>query len=69
MKLIRRETGLMELQCPHGVGHPSRKLTEATGRRFRDEDAVHGCDGCCASDYFEQCEESMAGAARRKGKR
>ena len=44
---VRRESGLIERKCPHGIGHPdpdSVAEMEATGRKGYD---VHGCDGCC----------------------
>jgi len=52
---IRRETGLVEYVCEHGVGHPAvgSALWQAETRR-EDEEAwmIHGCDGCCARDDF-----------------
>jgi len=30
--------GIVERQCPHGVGHPDPD---------QPGDGVHGCDGCC----------------------
>ena len=47
VKTIRRETGLVEHICKHGVGHPAigsvhwMKLNGVNGME------VHGCDGCC----------------------
>ena len=44
---VRRESGLIERKCPHGIGHPdpdSVAAMEATGRKGYD---VHSCDGCC----------------------
>lgn len=45
---IRRETGLIEHTCIHGVGHPAWGstdwMTQTTGQESWD---VHGCDGCC----------------------
>lgn len=39
---------LLEVICPHGVGHPmpeSVETLERTGKRGHW--GVHGCDGCC----------------------
>lgn len=42
---------LTERTCPHGVGHPDpdslRHAQRVGGRAFRQEQSVHGCDGCC----------------------
>jgi len=51
---LTRMSGLVELVCEHGVGHPSRRLTH----RWRDVDGIHGCDGCCADrEAFAQAED------------
>lgn len=45
--LLRRETGLLEDICEHGVGHPNRDWLakhDPEGKRML---GVHGCDGCC----------------------
>lgn len=44
----RGDKGVMERQCPHGVGHPDPD--DATYQRSvgRDFLTVHGCDGCCS---------------------
>lgn len=44
---IHRADGRVELVCPHGIGHVSKRLTE-TRRRWQDWMQVHSCDGCCA---------------------
>ncbi len=64
MKINPRETGLIELVCAHGVGHPSEKLTRAAGRRWSPVDSTHGCDGCCATQYFRKREGELTGEAR-----
>jgi hypothetical protein len=38
----RDDKGVMERQCPHGIGHPDPDDPK-TGTAF----AIHGCDGCC----------------------
>lgn len=37
----RNDRGIFERICPHGIGHPDPDSTRP------DDDAVHGCDGCC----------------------
>ena len=44
---VRREFGLIERKCPHGIGHPdpdSVAAMEAKGWKGYD---VRSCDGCC----------------------
>lgn len=50
-----RLSGIVELVCPHGVGHPSRKLTTLK-RPWREGEGIHGCDGCCGGPEFAQAE-------------
>lgn len=51
--LIRRETGLMEFKCIHGVGHPALSSIEYMNRvTGGDTWGIHGCDGCCSRDDF-----------------
>ena len=55
--IIKRENGLIEIACPHGIGHPSLKLT----KKLSDEKfyyGTHGCDGCCWSAGFALAEMS-----------
>lgn len=45
---IRRETGLIEHLCEHGVGHPSYGSMDWMEKVTGDDSwGVHGCDGCC----------------------
>ena len=63
LRTIRRESGLVEFVCEHGVGHPvwgsadflaSYDSPSAELRsRKRDSWMTHGCDGCCG-DHFEE---------------
>lgn len=50
---IRRETGLVEHVCAHGVGHPNAGsilwMQEETGH---ESWGIHGCDGCCTREDF-----------------
>lgn len=55
VKTIRRETGLIEGICSHGIGHPLYASADWMARATqpsevvdtRDTWMVHGCDGCC----------------------
>ena len=52
--LQRRETGLLEARCAHGIGHPIPESCEWLDA-FGSEGAVgswgvHGCDGCCRKE-------------------
>ena len=57
---LRRETGLLEHICPHGVGHPNPGsilwMAEETGS---DTWGIHGCDGCCSHESFPTFEDSL----------
>ena len=41
---IRREHGVIEDLCQHGVGHPNRDWLVGRDPVWRE----HGCDSCCA---------------------
>ncbi len=46
----RRETGLMEAVCEHGVGHPCKQSAKYMDRKYGHKSgtwSTHGCDGCC----------------------
>lgn len=45
--LWRRDRGIMERTCPHGVGHPDPDDLAFHVRNGRQHEGVHGCDGCC----------------------
>lgn len=53
----RRETGLIENVCEHGVGHPSYGSAHFQSL-WRDEDIdpwlIHGCDGCCQTPEWKE---------------
>lgn len=59
-----RETGLVEIICPHGIGHPSKLLMLDKGREWKDWMAVHGCDGCCGLAAFALAELHHASGAQ-----
>jgi hypothetical protein len=57
VKTIRRETGLIEAICEHGVGHPLyasvdwMDLVGSVGAR--GSWGMHGCCGCCMDDEWQ----------------
>ena len=54
-RILRRETGLMEFVCKHGVGHPAKDSARVIAKRYGHEDWVwqsHGCCGCCGVEDF-----------------
>lgn len=62
VRTIRRETGLIEHICEHGVGHPAYGsadwLARTSGSQHlkasRDSWLVHGCDGCCRDHEWQR---------------
>lgn len=63
--LVHRLGGVIELTCPHGVGHPSLALMEAQGRVPRPGDGIHGCDGCCGTEAWRASEADAVAAAKQ----
>lgn len=63
-KTIRRETGLIEHICEHGVGHPAHGSVHWMKLNGSDGFGSHGCDGCChdakwqLADAREGCEKA-----------
>jgi hypothetical protein len=63
VKTIRRETGLIEHVCEHGIGHPAWASTDWMAHRFMEEGVshedcaaswgIHGCDGCCSDPVWQ----------------
>lgn len=53
---LRRETGLIEHICEHGVGHPNAgsmaRLDDIYGPGSAGTWGIHGCDGCCQNEDF-----------------
>lgn len=53
---IRRENGLIEAVCKHGVGHPVYGSVDWMVK-YNGHDAdtlfTHGCDGCCADERWQ----------------
>jgi hypothetical protein len=47
--MILRESGLVERECPHHIGHPDPdSLAYFIGLDPQNEGlGVHGCDSCC----------------------
>lgn len=57
-RTIRRETGLIEHICEHGIGHPAVGSADWKAIMTKDnrEDnpwMVHGCDGCCSTPEWQ----------------
>lgn len=46
-KILRRETGLIEFLCKHGIGHPAPASVTFMNRMSGGGYEVHGCDRCC----------------------
>lgn len=52
VRTIRRETGLVERKCSHGVGHPAEASADWQDQIRGHAPGTwmsHGCDGCCGS--------------------
>lgn len=43
----RRESGLIELHCEHGVGHPAPASVHWMHLHDEESMDIHGCCGCC----------------------
>lgn len=56
-KTIRREIGLIENICEHGVGHPAFGsadfLYHCTEMFEENPFGIHGCDGCCSNKDWQ----------------
>lgn len=51
---VRRETGLVEHVCEHGVGHPAVASADYMAKKTNDLSwDVHGCDGCCGDPEWK----------------
>jgi hypothetical protein len=53
---IVRDSGLIEWECEHGVGHPDdesiREMDNIHGSGSEGSWGIHGCDGCCSRPDF-----------------
>lgn len=45
----RFDKGIIEHECPHGIGHPCYAGAAYVSSRGGIPDTIHGCDGCCVS--------------------
>lgn len=74
VRIIRRETGLLEGVCEHGVGHPLyasidwMMITDGAYnplKRNPQDSAwgIHGCDGCCSDTEWQI--ETLKDSVRR----
>lgn len=43
----RADTGVLERQCEHGIGHPDPDQEKYFMERGEGWKMEHGCDGCC----------------------
>jgi len=50
---IRRETGLIENVCGHGVGHPAAASVHWMELNGHKSMGVHGCCGCCQTPEWQ----------------
>jgi hypothetical protein len=50
-QLWRMDRGIMERQCPHGIGHPD---PDDYFCNTYARERVHGCDGCCFPPKTEE---------------
>ena len=53
VKTIRRESGLVELVCKCGVGHPAYGSVHWLKLHGKDGYEVHGCCGCCRTPEWQ----------------
>jgi len=50
---IRRESGLVELVCKCGIGHPAYGSVHWLGLHGKEAMDVHGCCGCCKTPEWQ----------------
>ena len=65
-QFFRFDTGIMERNCSHGVGHPDPDeylLWKPGGWAV----ALHGCDGCCEGTNYPKVEENEDNGWKFKG--
>jgi hypothetical protein len=48
-QIWRGDRGIMERQCPHGIGHPD---PDDLAIQTHTDSGVHGCDGCCVATRY-----------------
>jgi len=53
IETIRRENGLVEHICEHGIGHPAHGSVHWHKIQGIDGMDIHGCDGCCNSTEWQ----------------
>lgn len=53
----REDRKMMERICEHGIGHPDPDDTAFRKTAYKDDDTVHGCDGCCVKNKKKIVEE------------
>lgn len=50
---VRRASGLVELICKHGVGHPAPASVHWMELHGREKIGMHGCCGCCSTPEWK----------------
>ncbi len=43
----RGDRAIFERLCPHGIGHPDPDQESYWRSIGREDEGIHGCDGCC----------------------
>lgn len=54
-KKIKRQSGLIEWICEHGIGHPDIESAQRIAEKYNHDLEtwlIHGCDGCCSRTDF-----------------
>ena len=65
MIIQRRMSGLVEVVCEHGVGHPHPESVDNSQNSYW---SIHGCDGCCGQEgFFEPLTDEMLEDIREVG--
>ena len=67
VKTIRRETGLIEHICKHGIGHPDPDSLAWLKNRGSKDGGIHGCDGCCIPKKEARMPDMKQIAPQQKG--
>ena len=58
MEKIKRMSGIEEMICSHGIGHPTYDSAKKVAEKYGHDIGTwltHGCDGCC--NRIPECQE------------